>query len=68
MRPCISKQRLADVLLSIVCNRFDQALRPREVQPAQNRFVTVLEGAYLYPEKQAEFRKKSYDLAMQKRS
>ena len=39
-------------------NRFDQALRPREVQPAQNRFV--LEGVYLYPEEQAEFSKKSY--------
>ena len=46
-------------------NRFDQALRPREVQPAQNRFV--LEGVYLYPEEeQAEFSKKSFVLAMQR--
>ncbi len=45
-------------------NRFDQTLRPREVQPAQNRFV--LEGVYLYPEEQAEFSKKSFVLAMQR--
>ncbi len=38
-------------------NRFDQALRPREVQPAQNRFV--LEGVYFYPEEQAEISKKN---------
>ena len=45
-------------------NRFDQALRPREVQPAQNRFV--LKGVYLYLEEQAEFSKKSFVLAMQR--
>ena len=45
-------------------NRFDQALGPWEVQPAQNRFV--LEEVYLYPEEQAEFSKKSFVLAMQR--
>ncbi len=45
-------------------NRFDQALRPRGVQPAQNRFV--LEGDYLYPEEKAEFSKTSFVLAMQR--
>ena len=45
-------------------NRFDQALRPWEVQPSQNRFV--LEGVYLYPEEQAEFSKKSFVLANQR--
>ena len=46
-------------------NRFDQALRHREVQPAQNRFV--LEGVYyLYPKEKAEFSEKSFVLAMQR--
>ncbi len=45
-------------------NRFDQTLRPREVQPAQSRFV--LEGVCLYPVEQAEFSKKSFVLAMQR--
>ncbi len=45
-------------------NRFDQALRPRGVQPAQNRFV--IEGVYLYPEDQAKFSKKCFVLAMQR--
>ncbi len=44
--------------------RLDQALRPQEVQPAQNRFV--LEGVYLYPEEQAQLSKKSFVLAMQR--
>ncbi len=41
-----------------------EALRPREVQPAPNRLV--LEGAYLYPEEQAEFSKKNFVLAIQR--
>ncbi len=45
-------------------NRFDRALRPREVQPAQNRFV--LEWVYLYPEEQAEFSKKNFVLAVRR--
>jgi hypothetical protein len=36
-------------------NRFGQALWPREVQPAQNRFV--LEGVFCYPVEKAEFSK-----------
>ncbi len=42
----------------LIRNRLDQALRPREVQPAQNRFV--FEGVYLYSEEQAEFSKKIF--------
>ncbi len=45
-------------------NRFDQALGPREVQPAQNQFV--LEGVSLHPEEQAEFSVKSFVLAIQR--
>ncbi len=45
-------------------NRFDQALRPLRVQPAQNRFV--LEVACLYLEEQAEFSKTSFILAMKR--
>ncbi len=42
-------------------NRVNQALRPLEVQPAQNRFI--LEGVYLYPEEKVEFSKRSFVLA-----
>jgi hypothetical protein len=48
----------------VLRNRFDQALGPWKVQPAQNRFV--LKVVYLYSGEQAEFSKKSFVLAMQR--